>query len=191
MSRLETIAAHHRASAERGDGEIMALQAQDRNAEQEARTATASAAPKTRPSHERQVPLHHGDGDAVSAEAVEHRIAERGVAGVAADDVPALRQGREQQRVDAELMITSEPKAAGHARASDDHDDRDDKAEPRCGHAVFPSRPPAARSGREPEGRSSTTSRKGRADIERPSATSTMPKHKPPTRRRADYRARR
>ena len=93
---------HHRCQPEGGDGEIGTAQAQDGNPEEE-REGHSEHASSDESHPEREVELRHGDGRPVGAETVEHGVAERRVARESADDVPPLGQGRDQERVDAEL----------------------------------------------------------------------------------------
>ena len=136
---------HHLRQRQRGDREVVALQAQHRDAER-AREDDAEHHAEAEAERERQMPLHHRDGDAVAAEAVEDGVAERRVAGVAADDVPALRQHREQQRVDAEL----DQRVGAEPRQRREHGERhDDQERIEAPHVVeSPAFTPSARAGR-------------------------------------------
>ena len=129
---------HHLGESQRADREVVAAQAQDRAPEQR-REDDRDHRAEYESDAERKVPAQHRDRGAVAAEAVEHRIAERRVAGVAADDVPALGQRREQQHVDAELHDAGrrEPRYAGqhHQRRGEA------SAGERTLHVVLPNRP--------------------------------------------------
>ncbi len=105
---------HGADEAQGRDGEIGTAQPQDRKAD-ERRAEHGEQSSDREPDAEGQIELHHGDGRAVGAEPVEHGIAEGDIAGEAAEDVPRLRESREQQRVDAELdrYVIAEPGNSG------------------------------------------------------------------------------
>ena len=84
---------HHRRRPKRGDGEVVARSRSIGDAEQDAqRRPPAPRRDQRRP--RTAMTLRHRDGRAVTAEPVKNRVAERGIAGETADDVPALCQVR-------------------------------------------------------------------------------------------------
>lgn len=138
---------HDEGQAERADREVVPLQPQHREAEHAGEhDAQRQAGEQADP--ERQVELRHRDPHAVGAQPVEDGIAERRVAGEAADDVPTLRERGHQQHVDTELQQDraavpgqrGERGHEGHDHDGHDHDEPD-AGNARDVHAVLPSSP--------------------------------------------------
>src|SRR5690606_38204463 len=109
-----------------GDGEIMATQPQHRDAQQHGEDH-GQHDPEYQTRREGQLPLDHRDGDAIAAQSIENGVAKGRITRGAADDVPALRQYGQQQRIDAELHqhVGAIP---GHACQHGDDGQRQDRA---------------------------------------------------------------
>ena len=110
--------------AERRDGEVVALQAQDREAEEDRDERREERAGRER-GEERDVPLaEHEEARRVGADPEVRDVAERRVPRVAADEVPALRHESE----DEEARVRQELVARDELRQGDEEREEDAKA---------------------------------------------------------------
>jgi hypothetical protein len=125
--------AHALGHAERGDGEVVALQAQDRDPHQH-READAHRGRGRQRDPEAGACLGHQHRGRVAAEPEEHDVAEARIAGEAADQVPALRQRHEHEHAAERALLGLEQQVGGRQRQH--HEPERDQRHPDPGAAL-------------------------------------------------------
>jgi len=118
-----------------GHREIMSLQPEGRHPDHHGdRQAHDDAAGNS--DQRRHLPVGEHQQRRIGADAEEHRMADRDLARVAADDVPGRRPDRGEQQVRAHALVE---RAAQHQRIGQQR--QRDETEAEAHQAIFPRRP--------------------------------------------------